>query len=115
ALNDLSRRKSQIAIEYCYRYKGDHPEAHVFWVHASSRVRFEKAYQGIATDLALPGFDDPNISNTLQLVSRWFSDDAHGRWLMVLDNADDMETFFSNGPPQHTELHSSQALVDYLP
>jgi tetratricopeptide (TPR) repeat protein len=77
-------------------------------VHASNHARFEEAYKGIARELALPRFDDPN-ANTLHIVSKWLSDDANGPWLMVLDNVDDMEMFFVNGQQSRT------ALVDFLP
>ena len=83
-------RKSQIAIEYCYRYRTKWPAAPVFWIHASNSARFEEGYKDIARKLALPGSDDPAI-DTVQLVSRFLSDDLNGPWLLVLDNLDDME------------------------
>src|SRR5436190_18408704 len=86
-------RKSQIAIEYCYRFQYQHPESHVFWIHASTVSRMDQAYKNIARRLCLPGWNDPKI-DIFQLVSEWLSDDAHGPWLLVLDNADDMEIFF---------------------
>ncbi|MCJ1266225.1 hypothetical protein MMC22_006108 [Lobaria immixta] len=98
--------KSQIAIEYCYRYQNLHPEKHIFWVHASTRQRLEQAYRDIARRLQLPGWNDPAV-NTLQLVSEWFNDDEN--WLMVLDNADDHDTFFAK--PGSTVV----PLSDYLP
>ncbi|KAH0536621.1 hypothetical protein FGG08_006515 [Glutinoglossum americanum] len=109
--------KSRIAIEYCYKYRNSHPKAQVFWVHSSNSARFEEAYKDIARELTLPGLDDPD-TNTLQLVYKWLSDDASGPWLLVLDNADDMEAFFGSGP--HTSSHQSEyqptaALVNYLP
>ncbi|KAI9779071.1 MAG: hypothetical protein M1839_007737 [Geoglossum umbratile] len=109
--------KSQIAIEYCYRYRDSHTEAKVFWVHASNYARFEEGYKDIARELALPGFDDPDV-NTLQLVLRWLSDDVNSPWLLVLDNADDMEILFGSNP--HTSLQQNgrelaTALASHLP
>jgi hypothetical protein len=43
----------------------------------------------------IPGRDDPKI-NILQLVYQWLCDARNGRWLMVLDNADDDGIFFSS-------------------
>ena len=76
-------RKSQIAIEYCYRFRDQHPESHIFWIHASTIYRVDQAYKDIASKLCLPGWNDPNVDK-FQLVSEWLSNDAHGHWLLVL-------------------------------
>jgi hypothetical protein len=57
-----------------------------------------QAYKDIVKKLCLPDWNDPNI-NIFQLVSEWLSDDAHGPWLLVLDNADDIETFSTKSNP----------------
>jgi hypothetical protein len=108
-------RKSQIAIEYCYRFRDQHTESHVFWIHASTVYKVDQAYKDIARKLCLPGWNDPNV-DTFQLVLEWFSDDAHGPWLLVLDNADDMETFFSiQSNPSSVGSENTAPLVNYLP
>ena len=103
-------RKSQIAIEYCYRFKETHPQSYVFWVHASSAERFEQAYDDIARRLKIPGWDDPKISK-LKLVSDWLNDTNHIKWLVVLDNADDEHVFF----PIRDRLTSAEADVNHCP
>ncbi|KAL8735172.1 MAG: hypothetical protein Q9166_001048 [cf. Caloplaca sp. 2 TL-2023] len=84
------------------------PDAHIFWIHASTASRVDQAYKHIAKKLNLPGWDDLSL-NTFELVSEWLS--KHGRWLLILDNADDIDLFF--GPPalsdQHKQMHQ------YLP
>lgn len=109
--------KSQIAIEYCYRYKKWQPNGQVFWVHSSNRNRFAQAYKEIAKKLNLHGLDDPTI-DPLQLVKEWLSDDDSGPWLMVLDNADDKDLIF--GTKAQASLNQSEqeklpALITYLP
>jgi len=64
------------------------PRTWVFWVHASNAARFKQAYQDIAAKVELPGRDDPK-ADILRLVYNWLCDETHGRWLMILDNADD--------------------------
>lgn len=66
----------------------------VFWIHASSSSRFEQEYRDIAEQIGIPGRDDPHV-NTMQIVCRWLSDEANGPWLIVLDNVDDDNIFFS--------------------
>jgi tetratricopeptide (TPR) repeat protein len=108
-------RKSQIAIEYCYRFRDQHRESHVFWIHVSTVSRMNQAYKDIARKLGIPGCSDPNV-DIFQLVSDWLSDDAHGPWLLVLDNADDMEIFFGNNSnPFLLGSEQTSPLVKYLP
>ncbi|OCK73381.1 hypothetical protein K432DRAFT_410741 [Lepidopterella palustris CBS 459.81] len=88
--------KSQIAIEYAYRVREWAPQTWVFWVHASNATRFKQAYRDIATKVELPGRDDPK-ADIVQLTYNWLCDERNGRWLMVLDNADDDRIFASSG------------------
>ena len=112
------RSKSQIAIEYCYQYRKKNPRGFVFWVYSSSIERFNQAYKEIARKLDLPGWNDPKI-NTLQIVSDWLIDGAHRNWLMILDNADDEDVFFSLQKGDSSEkAHSNQEIVplsQYIP
>ena len=84
--------KSQLAIEYSYQVKESSPDTWVFWVHASSAARFEEGYRKIAQRVKISGWDNPE-ANILQLVNTWLSDDANGRWFMIMDNADDASVF----------------------
>ncbi|KAF2818103.1 hypothetical protein CC86DRAFT_414212 [Ophiobolus disseminans] len=84
--------KSQLALQYAHSICDASPQTFVFWVHASTRARFEEAYRDLADQL-LPGRTDPK-ADVLRLVSNWLRDEANGRWVMVLDNVDDVETFF---------------------
>jgi tetratricopeptide (TPR) repeat protein len=71
------------------------PDTWVFWIHASNAARLEQGYQQIAAVAEIPGRDDPT-TNILQLVYHWLCDPGNGRWLLVLDNADDDGIFFSD-------------------
>ncbi|KAK8115635.1 hypothetical protein PG984_012137, partial [Apiospora sp. TS-2023a] len=102
--------KSQAAIEYAYRVRDDRPQTWVFWIHASTAPRVEEAYRGIAERLNLPGRSNPN-ANVCQLVNNWLCDEGNGRWVLILDNADDAEVFF----PQRRLQDASTPLGSYLP
>ena len=108
-------RKSQIAIEYCYRWHNQHPQGHVIWIHASNQARLDQAYKGIARKLQLPSCNDPE-TDIFEIVFEWLCDEDHGQWLLVLDNADDIETFSS--PMSNALLgkgRSPTPLVKFLP
>ncbi|PVI06673.1 hypothetical protein DM02DRAFT_709310 [Periconia macrospinosa] len=83
--------KSQLAIEFCRRIEEAFPHMWVFWVHASSRRRFEQGYRGIAeaTKMISCDYHRINETNVLRMVRSWLCDRRNGRWLMVVDNADD--------------------------
>ncbi|CAG7941474.1 unnamed protein product [Penicillium salamii] len=101
--------KTQTAIEYSYRVRESTPDTWVFWIHASNAARLEQGYQQIATVAEIPGRDDPKM-NILQLVNQWLCDARNGRWLMVLDNADDDGIFFSDNT-----FNERGPLVSFLP
>jgi tetratricopeptide (TPR) repeat protein len=85
------------------------PDTWVFWIHASNAARLEQGYQQIATVAEIPGRDDPK-ANIFQLVYQWLCDARNGRWLMVLDNADDDSIFFSGNTSDERG-----PLVSFLP
>lgn len=78
-------------------------------MHASTRAQFEEAYRDIANRLELPGRENPK-ADILRLVSNWLCEETNGQWTMILDNVDDVETFF----PKSSES-SSVLLAAYLP
>ena len=85
-------RKSQLAIEYAYQLRDHSPDLWVFWVHASSPARFEEGYRRIAERAKIPGWDRPDC-DIMPVVHNWLCNEANGRWLMIVDNADDATIF----------------------
>lgn len=86
------RSKSQLAIEYGYRIKEQCPDTWVFWVFAGSPARFEEDFRKIATDVQIPGRDNPQ-ADIFTLVCNWLRNPTNGRWLIIIDNADDAQIF----------------------
>ena len=98
--------KTQVALQLADWVKKHRPEYSIFWVPALSRATFEQAYTEIARILPLRniGADkDPKAS-----VWRFLSSEAAGSWLLVVDNADDIDTLFGSLP-------GAGGLVKYLP
>jgi hypothetical protein len=60
----------------------------VFWVHASNAARIEQGYRDIADQVRLAGRNDPQ-ADVFKLVHNWLRNEKNGKWLLVLDNADD--------------------------
>ena len=97
-------RKTRIALEYAKKFKKS-DQISVFWVYAGTVERFRNAYREIARKLKIAGYQSSE-SDILQLVKEWLENKGSGRWLMVLDNADDAEIMYGSG---------SIRLANYLP
>ncbi|KAF2788012.1 hypothetical protein K505DRAFT_117610, partial [Melanomma pulvis-pyrius CBS 109.77] len=108
--------KSQLAIQYAHSLRNATPPRFVFWVYASTQARFKEAYRDIADRLQLPGRLDPKV-DILRLVSNWLCDETNGQWMIILDNADDIEVFYpKQGRAKVKQLGSFvTSLTDYLP
>lgn len=103
----MGARKSQLAIEICYRFKEKNWDTWVFWVHGSNLARFRQDFEEIALVVKIPGYQTAGV-DFLSLVSRWLRD-TPTRWFMVLDNADDHSLFFA------TPDNMVKPLSSYIP
>ncbi|KAK3947628.1 P-loop containing nucleoside triphosphate hydrolase protein [Pseudoneurospora amorphoporcata] len=101
--------KSQLAIEFAHRIAARHQDTWVFWVHAGTQARVDEGFRAIADAAELPGRNDSK-ANILQLVYGWLSNERNGKWVMVLDSADDRDVFF--GADSNPER---RPLAAYLP
>ncbi len=78
--------KTQAVIEYAYRYHYEY-EA-VFWVKADTRENLFSDFVSMAVLLNLPEQHAEDQSMVVTAVMRWLK--THTRWLLILDNADDL-------------------------
>ncbi|KAI0451044.1 hypothetical protein F5B21DRAFT_393516 [Xylaria acuta] len=93
--------KTQIALEAAYRVHDSYPDCSVYWVPAIDLTSFENAYREIGQLLQLPGIEHDKADVKL-LVKAGLSQKSAGSWLLIVDNADDLELL-------------SAILADYLP
>ncbi|KAH7636086.1 hypothetical protein B0T09DRAFT_391028 [Sordaria sp. MPI-SDFR-AT-0083] len=84
--------KSHLAIEFAHRIAVRHPDTWVFWVYAGTQARVDEGFRAIADAAELPGRNDPK-ANITQLVCGWLCNERNGKWVMVLDSADDPDVF----------------------
>jgi len=110
-------RKSQIVIEYAYRFRQSQPQSHVFWIYAANSAQFMQACQDVARKLKLPRCEEPDV-DPCKLVSEWLDEDHDNGWLMIIDNADNADLFFRPLDPNASSDSASQLqgqLIDYIP
>ncbi|KAJ5729684.1 Acyl transferase/acyl hydrolase/lysophospholipase [Penicillium malachiteum] len=90
--------KTQIALELAYRAQESDTDCSVFWVPAMSPESIHQAYLGICDNLGL-GVACKEKNEVLQTVQEYFSHQKSGRWLLIFDNADDIEMWGKSSEP----------------
>ncbi|PCD20331.1 hypothetical protein AU210_016198 [Fusarium oxysporum f. sp. radicis-cucumerinum] len=103
--------KSQLAIEFAHRFAAHSTETWVFWVHASTQARVIEGFKSIADKVKLIGRNRPEV-DVLQLVFDWLSNVRNGKWLLVLDSADDSDVLLHS---TSGDKDNGRKLVEYLP
>jgi len=79
--------KTQTAVEYAYRYRESYDA--VLWARAGSTDLLTSDFLLIGALLNLPQRNDQDQNVVVKAVLSWF--DTHEKWLLVLDNADNLE------------------------
>lgn len=100
--------KTQVALELAYQIKENYPDCSIFWVSATTIESFEEGYLNIGRQLQLPSITD-KTADVRGLVQQHLSQESSGQWLMVLNNADDVDVWLGNGSTRSTRL------IDFLP
>ena len=95
--------KTQIALEYAYRYRADYRA--VLWINAATRDTLISDFVKIAILLQLPERDEQDQSIAVAAVRRWLEENT--AWLLILDNANDLTLvcdYLPTGGMGHTLL-----------
>ncbi|KFA68739.1 hypothetical protein S40285_09143, partial [Stachybotrys chlorohalonatus IBT 40285] len=79
--------KTQVALHLAYRVKKARPDYSIFWIPVSSEQSTTQAYTEIAKKLGLWKSNDEE--DLKELVCQNLSSDEAGKWLLIIDNADD--------------------------
>jgi tetratricopeptide (TPR) repeat protein len=98
--------KTQVALQFAYHVKETQPGCSVFWVSAVSMASFEQACLAIAEKLDILQAKNPE-EDPKKLVKQYLSSNRTGPWLLIVDNADDLNIFFGDG--------QSEGISKYLP
>ncbi|HEV2655399.1 MAG TPA: toll/interleukin-1 receptor domain-containing protein, partial [Ktedonobacteraceae bacterium] len=95
--------KTQLAIEYAYRYHQDYQA--VLWARAATSGDLIASYSALATLLNLPEQQAGDQEITIAAVKAWLQ--KNSKWLLILDNADELELlppFLPSVPGGHVLL-----------
>lgn len=102
--------KTQVALAYSYWFHGVSKDTSIFWIHASSAERFSEGYAKIAKQCNIPGFQDSGF-DALTSVRDWLESKDSGKWMIIIDNADDMQMFV----PQTEDATKDRSLGQFIP
>jgi tetratricopeptide (TPR) repeat protein len=102
--------KTQIALEFAHRWREKHPDCAVFWIPVTSVESMLAAYLEIGQLLQIPNVQQKR-SEVPKLVQHKLSQESAGRWLLVFDNADDIDMWTET---TSSEIGSSRH-IDFLP
>ncbi|KAF2202719.1 kinase subdomain-containing protein [Delitschia confertaspora ATCC 74209] len=106
--------KTQLVLELLFRMKDKHLNCSIIWIPAINKESMHQAYVNAAQKLGIPGWENDK-EDVKRLVQEYLGRESTGRWLLVFDNADDIDMWFTeteSGP--HSTL-LSRPLIDYLP
>lgn len=112
--------KTQVALAHAHWHWLNYPEHSVFWVLASNVDQLHDSLGLIAAHCKISRIDD-TTDIMLDRVRRWLSDENNGQWLMIIDSADNFETFLNPsgddqlGGPQVAKSAPSTGLGRYVP
>jgi tetratricopeptide (TPR) repeat protein len=98
--------KTQVALQFAYSVPKKHPNVSVFWIHALSFETFEQACREVAVVLGLVGTENDE-EDVKKLVQRHLSAERAGKWMLIVDNADDMDVLEGSD--------GGKGILDYLP
>ncbi|KAF2193470.1 HET-domain-containing protein [Zopfia rhizophila CBS 207.26] len=98
--------KTQLALELVYRIR--YENCSIIWIPATNRESLEQAYLDAAKQLGISGCEDDKV-DVKRLVQNHLSSESAGQWLLVFDNADDINMWIGKSE------QGSSCLIDYLP
>ncbi|KAJ6084279.1 hypothetical protein N7486_011079 [Penicillium sp. IBT 16267x] len=85
--------KTQVALQLAHWVKNHQPDFSTFWVPALSLQSFEQACSQIVKRVGIQRCSDDE--SAMELVHNHLSSDAAGKWLLIVDNADDHDLLFN--------------------
>lgn len=91
--------KTQLVVEYAHACYSDGTYGAVLWVNATDAISLHTTYTSLPEALSLPPKDYGHDA-CIQVVNHWLRE--HTEWLLIIDNADDLDLLYPYMPTHHT-------------
>ncbi|KAL7911448.1 hypothetical protein GGI35DRAFT_442817 [Trichoderma velutinum] len=92
--------KTQVALEAAFCIREKYKDCHIFWVPAIDATSFENAYREIGQSFKIPGLSNNTASSNaadVKLLVKTALSRSADKWLLIIDNADDVDLFCTDG------------------
>ncbi|KAK3898337.1 hypothetical protein C8A05DRAFT_47313 [Staphylotrichum tortipilum] len=93
------------------RSTSDNPSPPLAWPSWAWAARVEEGFRTIADAVKLPSRNQSK-ADIPQLVYGWLSNEWNGRWIIILDSADDRDIFYT---PTSSNARTGRPFATYLP
>ncbi|KAF2186892.1 kinesin light chain [Zopfia rhizophila CBS 207.26] len=100
--------KTQVALELVYQIRKKHKNCSIIWIPATNRESLKQAYLDAAKQLSISGCEEDK-ADVKRLVQDYLSNESVGEWLLVFDNANDIDMWIGKSK------QGSGRLIEYLP
>ncbi|KAF3385839.1 Nephrocystin-3 [Talaromyces pinophilus] len=118
--------KTQVALELAYRIRDRDEGCSVFWIPCTSQEMIDQTYLDLAQELGLQDMERIDVKelyiehpdlkefdlkrpDVKERVKEYLESEIAGKWLLIFDNADDMDTWLP------TSCDSASGLAVFLP
>ncbi|KAL2213291.1 TPR-like protein [Sarocladium strictum] len=98
--------KTQLILELLYRIKEKRGDYTALWIPATTAESLDQGYHAVAQKLGIMA--GSKESNVKKMIQDWLSSERSGNWVLVYDNADDMDLWVDSSV-------SGTRMIDYLP
>ena len=106
--------KTQVAIELLFQIREKAPDCLIIWIPAARMESLHRAYTNTAEQLCIAGWEDEK-ADVKRLVQQYLNKESRGQWLLVFDNADDINMWIAKAVSGPQPLQGPPPLLDYLP
>jgi tetratricopeptide (TPR) repeat protein len=100
--------KTQLLLELVYKTRKKYENCSIIWIAAINMESVQQAYLDVARQLRIPGWEADKV-DVKRLVKEYLSKESAGQWLLVFDNADDIDMWIDRTDQE------SDPLIEYLP
>jgi tetratricopeptide (TPR) repeat protein len=102
--------KTQLVLALAYRIREKYRNCSVIWIPATNMESLHQAYLDVARRLSIAGCEEEK-ADVKRLVQGYLSKESTGQWLLVFDNADDINMWIAEAGSEP----GSGRLIEYLP
>jgi tetratricopeptide (TPR) repeat protein len=110
--------KTQIALKVISWYQASYPRHSIFWLSGRNAAAFRESLANVAVLCGLVRQDDSSAQHLGQLYEFLYHEE-NGKWLVVIDNADNADTFgITTGLSKQDTvlgLHRSSPVIECIP